>query len=168
MLTEINSLFNNHVIGILMTVPILNMKERKFNYTVVQVRPNTELFARTAEYNVTFSKQTFKFTTPDYTLGNQPTVLQEYGYIDSRYHERLALLSNTARIQNVTFSYGGLEEQYTLQYPNIYELFGYLGGIIIVVYAGLWFLPSSFNNFYQKYLIAKEIYYYKPPLMVEG
>jgi hypothetical protein len=49
-------------------------------------------------------------------------------------------------------------ETYTVSYSSIAELFGYAGGILLVVLFSLGCIAQSFNSFYRDYLIGKELY----------
>ena len=64
----------------------------------------------------------------------------------------------SARSYNVSFSYSGLVETYTVSYSSIAELFGYAGGLLLVVLFTLGCIAQSFNSFYRDYLIGKELY----------
>jgi hypothetical protein len=49
-------------------------------------------------------------------------------------------------------------ETYTVSYTSITELFGYLGGIMLVILSVLGCIAQSFNTYYKEYLIGKELY----------
>lgn len=70
------------------------------------------------------------------------------------------MVSSAARAYNITFCHSGLRETYTVTYPSIAELFGFAGGIILVLIFVIGCIPQSFNTYYKEYLIGRTLYLY--------
>jgi hypothetical protein len=67
-LNNLKTLTGNYVIGILMTVPVIDLANKQFRYSVQQIRGFLNPATRTMSYNITLTKQQITFTTPKYTL----------------------------------------------------------------------------------------------------
>lgn len=68
------------------------------------------------------------------------------------------MVSTAARAYNITFCHSGLRETYTVTYPSIAELFGFGGGIILVIISVLKCIAQSFNTYYKEYLVGRSLY----------
>ena len=55
--TAISSLFSNFVVGLFMTVPVIDLETRSFKNSVKQIRGNLEPTTNIYTYNLTLSKQ---------------------------------------------------------------------------------------------------------------
>lgn len=104
----LTTLTSTYVVGCLMTVPVINLKDRTFNYSVQQIRMNAEVVSRSYEFNITLSRQEMQFPSP---IDGTTTAIHSYGYEENRMNERSYLASSTlstvSRTYNITFSYAG-------------------------------------------------------------
>jgi hypothetical protein len=66
--SALSNLVNNYQVGLLMTVPVIDIVNRRFQYSVQQIRGFSNPATRSIEYNITLSKQKITFTTPNYTI----------------------------------------------------------------------------------------------------
>lgn len=158
--STMTGLTGTYALGIYLTIPIVNLQGNGFSSKVHQLRPNSESISKTYSVNVTLTQQAITFTTPRYKTEDPKTTLTTYNYLEDRAYEIANLNSATTspRIYNVSFTYSGLVEAYTVSYSSIAELFGYAGGVLLVVLFTLGCIAQSFNSFYRDYLIGRELY----------
>lgn len=161
--TLLQSLTTSYPLGVYMSIPIINLQNQTFASEIQQIRPNSETITRTYEVNLTLTRQKIIFTAPNYTLNQLSTSsIETYNYLEDRAYERIHNVASTtlARVYNITFSHSGLRETYTLTYPSISELFGYAGGIIVMIIFVLGCIAQSFNTYYKEYLVGRSLYLY--------
>ena len=58
-----------------MTIPVIDQKKKKIYYSVQQIKPNTETLTKANDVNVTLTKQKVTFTSPNYTLNQNSSVI---------------------------------------------------------------------------------------------
>lgn len=119
-LNNLRNLTGSYVVGLYMTIPVLDFANRRFINTVRQIRGFPNPTTRAVEYNLTLVKQRIIYTTPNYTLNPPRTVLSSYTYLNNKNNERTYQATNTSltRTYNITASYLGLVEEYTYVQPN--------------------------------------------------
>lgn len=115
--TALKNLTKFYVLGLLMTVPVIDMSSKSFIYTVQSIRGYPNPIIRAFEMNLTLTKQRIIFTTPNYTLFPAEKTIETYNYLFNTNNERQVLNSDsTAPFQfNVTMSYQGLLDEYTVR-----------------------------------------------------
>lgn len=158
--SSMTGLTGTFALGIYLTIPIINLEANGFSSKVHQLRPNSEAITRTYSINVTLTQQAITFTTPRYKTEDPKTTIATYNYLENRPYEiaNNNAATNSPRNYNVSFTYSGLVETYTVSYSSIAELFGYAGGVILVVLFTLGCIAQSFNSFYRDFLIGRELY----------
>jgi hypothetical protein len=106
----LDSLVTSHVIGMYMTIPKIDQKRKKIYYSVEQIKPNTETLTKAYDVNLTLTKQKVTFTSPNYTINQNSSVIETYNYLENRNYEKVNIDTPTAnpKIYNITFSYSGL------------------------------------------------------------
>jgi hypothetical protein len=82
--SSLQSLTSTFVLGIYMTVPVINLRNNSFSYQVQQIRPNSEVLSRAYSVNVTLTQQAITFTTPNYTINQNSTTISTYNYLEDR------------------------------------------------------------------------------------
>lgn len=65
---------------------------------------------------------------------------------------------STENTRNLTFYYDGMIDHYVLDYPGGAELFGLVGGVIILFIFVAFSCVNSFNEYRMKYLIGQQLY----------
>jgi hypothetical protein len=114
----LKTLTSTYVVGILMTVPVIDTAKKQFNFSVQQVRGYLSLATRTMSYNISLTKQQITFTTPNYTLSpSSPTTLSTYNYLNNKGNEftYTGAATTLTRTYNISICYLGLVESYTVQ-----------------------------------------------------
>ena len=160
-LNNLKTLTGNYVIGLLMTVPVIDLANQKFRSSVQQIRGYLNPATRTMSYNITLTKQQITFTTPSYSLNPPQTTLTTYNYLDNKNNEfQYASASSTSlpRNYNISLTYEGLLEHHVVQNPHIVEVFGIIGGLIILFYFVAICFVEPFNKYIMRYQVGKELY----------
>lgn len=115
---------------------------------------------RANDVNVTLTKQRVTFTSPNYTVNQNSSVIETYNYLENRNYEKVNIDSPTSKpmVSNITFSCSGLEERYEETYPHFAEAYGIFGGVILVVFWTAGLIGRSFNNYIKAYMIGRDHY----------
>lgn len=166
--TLLQTLTSSYAFGLYMSVPVVNMQNNNYSYIVQQIRPNSEVLTKAYNVNITLTRQSIAFTTPNYTANQNGTTFSTYNYLEDRAYEVVNANSATtlARVYNVSFCHSGLYETYAVSYSTIAELFGYAGGISLIIICVIGWIVQNFNTYYKEFLIGKELYLLWPKAII--
>jgi hypothetical protein len=157
--TNLQNLLSNYTVGVLMTVPVIDLQNQSFGYLVTQIRgsvsPTTKLF----QYNLTLSKQEMTYSTANYSIGSNQKTLSNYNYLSStNSYLNYTDTTSSLRTYSILLSYNGLVDSYTLRQQHFAEVFGIVGALIALFYFLAAIVGEHFNTFKMRYLVAKKIY----------
>lgn len=122
-----------------MSVPRMDTFAKNFQYEMTKFNFFTDPYSFPFERNLTFSKMIF--TNKYYSRS-----IETYNDRTSRKNERLDVNTlSSENTRNLTFYYNGMLDHYVLDYPGGGELFGLVGGVILLFTFICYSCVTSFN-----------------------
>jgi hypothetical protein len=113
--STLNNLLNNYVVGLYMTVPIVDMQSRSFKYSVQQIRGYLETTTNVFTYNLTLSKQEMTFADANYTINRSPKTISTYNFLNYPSNAHQYTQTSTSKTYTITLSYNSIVDSYVVQ-----------------------------------------------------